>query len=136
MTTVEVADRIGAPLERVWGLVSDFTGFIDAQGLSYTAEGQGIGMTRTLKVGGASITERLEELDETTHTTSYSIVESPLPVAGYRAWIALSDAGDGATTLRWWGTFQAEGDEQKAAGMIRGVYEAGVAGLKKALGVR
>ncbi|HET6965694.1 MAG TPA: SRPBCC family protein [Acidimicrobiales bacterium] len=135
MTTVEVEDSIAAPLEKVWALVSDFTGFVEAQGMTCKSQGEGIGMTRTIELGGASITERLEELDDGTHTTSYSIVESPLPVTGYQAWIAASEASDGTTQIRWWSTFEpAGGDEAAVSDMISGIYSSGIAGIKKALG--
>lgn len=135
MTTVEVEDRIDAPLEKVWALVSDFTGLVEAQGVTCTATGEGIGMTRTLSLGGATIVERLEELDEATHTTSYSILEAPLPLTGYQAWIELSHAEEGKTGIRWWGHFEPQGDEQPVAEMIKGIYTSGIAGIKKALGV-
>lgn len=134
MTTVEVEDRIAAPLEKVWTLVSDFTGFVEAQGLPCIAEGEGVGMTRTLSLGGATIIERLEELDPGTHTTSYSIVESPLPLTAYQAWIRLTDTGDGDTHIRWWGTFEPTGgDEASVSEMISGIYTGGIAGIKKVL---
>lgn len=135
MTIVEVEDRIAAPLEKVWAMVSDFTGFVESQGLPCTSDGEGIGMTRSIVVGGVTIVERLEELDEATHTTSYSIVEAPLPVSGYQAWIELSHAGEDLTGIRWWGSFEPQGDEARAVEMIRGVYTGGIAGIKKTLGV-
>ncbi len=134
MTIVEVEDQIAAPLEKVWDLVSDFTGFVESQGLPCTPDGEGIGMTRTLVLGGATIVERLEELDEATHTTSYSIVEAPLPVTGYQAWIELSHAGEDLTGIRWWGSFEPQGDEAPVVEMIRGIYTGGIAGIKKTLG--
>jgi ligand-binding SRPBCC domain-containing protein len=130
---VEVNDRIPAPLERVWALVSDFTGMVEALGIPYTAQGEGIGMTRTLTMSGTSVTERLEELDEATHTTSYSILESPFPLSGYQAWIALEDAGEGTTAIRWWSEFEPVGDEQAAADLVRGIYAGGIAGITKVL---
>lgn len=136
MTTVEVEDRVAAPLEKVWALVSDFTGFVEAQGVPCTSEGEGVGMTRTMEMRGATVVERLEELDEATHTTSYSIVSAPLPLRGYQAWIALSEADDGSTAVRWWGSFEPEGtDERATSNLVGGIYRAGIAGLKKALGV-
>lgn len=132
MTTVEVEDRIAAPLEKVWALVSDFTGFVASQGLTFTSEGEGIGMTRTIELFGSTITERWEELDEDNHTTSYSIVQSPLPLGGYQAWIALTDEGPGATGIRWWSKFEPVGaDEESTVEMVRGVYTAGIEGIKK-----
>jgi hypothetical protein len=136
VTSVEVEDRIVAPLADVWGLVGDFTGFLEKQGLPCTSEGSGIGMTRTLSLAGNSITERLEELDEDSHRTSYSIVRSSLPLRDYKAWIELTADGDDATRIRWWGRFEPNGtDEQSARNLVSGVYRSGIAGIRRALGV-
>ncbi|MDA8046949.1 MAG: SRPBCC family protein [Actinomycetota bacterium] len=133
MATADVKDRIDAPIEEVWAVVSDFIGMIAKMGTPVTAEGEGIGMTRTLEVQGARIVERLEELDPANHTTSYSIVEAPLPLTGYQAWIALSDGGDGTTGIRWWSTFEPVGSEEDAVKLCCSIYEGGIAGLKKIL---
>lgn len=134
MTEVSVEDVIDAPLERAWALVSDFAGFLDAMGMPCSTQGEGIGMTRTFAAFGPPMTERLEELDESTHTTSYSIVESTLPLKNYQAWIQLTANGDNATGIRWWGRFEpADGDEAAGTALVRGVYEGGIAGVKKAL---
>lgn len=133
MSTVEVTDTIASPLDKVWAFVSDFTGFLEAQGVPCTSEGEGIGMTRTITAFGPPLTERLEELDESTHRTSYSIVESSLPIKDYQAWIELTDAGRDTTSIRWWSRFEPTEDEESAQAMVRGIYEAGVAGIKKTL---
>jgi hypothetical protein len=134
MSKVEVNDTIPSPLSTVWALVSDFTGFLEVQGVPCTSEGAGIGMTRTITVFGPPLTERLEELDENTHTTSYSIVESALPLTDYQAWIQLTAAGEDSTSIRWWGQFEPTGDDEaRVTAMIQGIYEGGIAGLKKAL---
>ncbi len=132
MALAEVKDLIQAPIEDVWGIVSDFVGMIEKMGTPVTAEGEGIGMTRTLSMQGISIVERLEELDDSTHTMSYSIVEAPLPVTGYQSWITL-DTADGATAIRWWATFEPVGSEDDAVALVRSIYEGGIAGLKKLL---
>ena len=133
MATVQVEDEIAAPLEDVWALVSDFTGMIEKMGTPVTAEGEGIGMTRTIEVGGTRLTERLEELDPATHTTSYSIVAGNLPFRGYQAWIALTAAGPGRTTIRWWSTFDPVGSEEEATVLCRSIYQGGIAGLSRIL---
>lgn len=48
-------------------------------------EGSGLGTVRTLALreGGPPIVEKLESLDEQSRTLSYSIIESPLPLADY-----------------------------------------------------
>jgi hypothetical protein len=134
MSKVEVTGTVPFPLDQVWDLVSDFTGFIERQGIPLTSSGQGIGMTRTLDVFGASITERFESLDEANHVTSYSIVESPLPIRDYQAWIALTAAGDHSTDIAWWSEFEpTNGDEDGVAALVRGIYEGGIAAIEKVL---
>lgn len=134
MSKAEVTGTISAPLERVWAVVGSFTGLMDASGTPYTTEGEGIGMTRTLDVMGSTITERFEELDEANHLTSYSIVESPLPVANYRAWIELTAAGDDETGIRWWSQFEPVGtDETQIVALIEGIYQGGIKSIQKAV---
>ena len=133
MSKAEVTGTISAPLDRVWAIVGSFTGLMDASGTPYTTEGEGIGMTRTLDVMGSSITERFEELDEANHTTSYSIVESPLPVENYQAWIELTAAGDTETSIRWWSQFEPAGaDEDQMITLLQGIYEGGIKSIQKA----
>lgn len=82
--------RASAP--QVWELVGDFGAI--AKWLSAVAEsraeGEGIGMRRLLAfVGGATQTERLDEMNDAERYYRYSIVEGPLPVTEYSAalWI-------------------------------------------------
>ena len=134
MSKVEVQDEIEAPVADVWKLVSDFTGFLTAQGIPCTGEGEGIGMVRTIAMRGMTIKERLEELDDATYTTSYSLLEHNFPFTDYRAWVRLEDAGEGRTSIRWWGTFEPVGaTETEVSEMISGIYTAGVAGIKKVM---
>lgn len=135
MARVEIEDEIAAPLPEVWALVSDFAGFVERQGIPCTTEGSGLGMTRSISMAGTSITERLEELDEASHTTSYSIVESTLPLRDYQGWIHLVDAGD-HTRIRWWSVFEPDGtDEDSARELVAGAYREGIAGIRRGLGL-
>lgn len=93
-------------------------------------------MTRTIDMSGASITERLEELDEATHTRSHSIVTSPLPVIGYQAWISLSDAGESATATAGGAASSLTGTRKSVAKMVprvctgRNRHQEGAGGVK------
>ena len=134
MSKAEVTGTISAPLARVWAIAGSFTGLMDASGTPYTTEGEGIGMTRTLDVMGSTITERLEELDEASHTTSYSIVASPLPVENYQAWIELTEADSGTTSIRWWSEFEPKGaDEDQIVALLVSIYEGGIKSIQKAV---
>ena len=79
--------------------------------------------TLTLADGG-TIEERLTEDGDNTY--SYEIVSGPLPVANYRATFSVSEA-DGGTRIDWWAHFSAAGvSNAAAAGIIAGIFEAGL----------
>ncbi|MGF1597661.1 MAG: SRPBCC family protein [Acidimicrobiales bacterium] len=134
---VTVADTIDAPIAEVWKVAADFGG-IDRimPGIeSCETEGEGIGMLRTIPMGGGAVVERLEELDESAHRMAYSIVSSPLPFKDYYAAITLTDQGE-ATAIAWTGTFEPDGaPAEKVEKLARSIYEGGIAGFKGALGV-
>lgn len=111
-------------------MVSDFVGFITAQGVPTSSEGSGIGMTRTLTFGKSEFVERLESLDEATHTTSYSLVEGPLPAKDYVGTIRLEPAGDKATRIVWSGTYEPLGETDPGPNM-EAVYRSGISFLQK-----
>ena len=138
MASVKVDDRIEASADAVWELVGDFGGVQRfAAGIeSCTVEGEGVGAVRTLKMpGGISLQERLETLDPAARTLQYSILPgAPLPLGDYLATIRLSEDGD-ACAICWSSTFEPKGaPEEQAAALVQGIYTAGIAGLKKALG--
>ena len=102
------------------------------------ADGEGKGSMRTLSlVGGGTITERLEEVSPSERVYRYSIVDSPLPVAGYRAEIRVNDNSDGTSTVEWSSDFEARGaPEADAIKAIQGVYQAGLDNLAKLYGMK
>jgi Polyketide cyclase / dehydrase and lipid transport len=132
MANVKVEDRIAAPIDDVWKVVSDFVHVLRIGGMNVEGDGEGIGMTRTITMGDNTFVERLEAQDDATHTTSYSIVSGPLPVSDYYSTIQLEPAGDSATAISWNGRFEPAGiPEDQAVALIRGVYENGVKSLQK-----
>ena len=123
---------IPAGIEQVWKAVSDFVGVIAMMGVPVESEGDGIGMTRTVAMGGSAITERLEAIDPEAHTTSYSIVSGPIPVKGYLSTISLDPRGDAATHITWSGRFEPDGiSEDEAVKMIERIYAGGVNAIQK-----
>jgi carbon monoxide dehydrogenase subunit G len=104
---MDIAARgtIAQPIDKVWAILSDFAG-IQAWHpglLSCETEGSGIGSLRrvTLK-DGRGATERLDELDETSHTLVYSVTESVRPATiGLSARITLTETSDTSTAVEW-----------------------------------
>ncbi len=138
MAEAKVVKDIQAPAGQVWAQLADFGG-IKAGGPieSVSVEGEGVGMIRTIVMGGANVVERLEEHDAERLTFTYAIIneDCPLPFDNYSATVNLTDNGDGSTTVDWTGTFDARGDEAQAINTATGIYAGAIKGAKIALGV-
>ncbi len=139
MTKVSMSADLGVPAEQVWEMIRGFNALPDWHpGIEKSEiEGEGRGSVRTLHLlGGGTITERLEAIDDTGKAYTYSIVSSPLPVANYTATIRLVDKADGSgCRVEWESDFQAAGaPEGDAVAAIQGVYQAGLDNLKKMFG--
>ena len=86
-------------------------------------------------MGGGTILEKLEKSDEDGQSYSYSILESPLPVANYSATIKVSESEGGGCTIEWSSEFEPKGaPENDAAKVIEGIYQAGFDNLRKMFG--
>jgi hypothetical protein len=134
MAEVREEGELGASVDEVWKVVGDFVGLIEGMGLPVEVEGEGIGQTRKISMGPAPIVERLEERDEAAKKIVYSIVEGPLPVAGYVSTMQLSEAGEGRSKLTWSSTFEPVGDEAAAKQIVSGIYTGGIQGLQGRFG--
>jgi len=132
--TVSVTRKVTlkAPLTTVWGLVGDF----HRADLWHPAIDKSIRETagaeefRLLKIkGGGEILEHL--VGKTTHSYTYAIVRSPLPVAHYEAKIEANGVG-GGTEITWESSFTPTGDN--AEQVVAGIYEAGLNALAAKFG--
>jgi len=137
MTVVKVVEGIQAPADKVWVAISDF-GDIQVGGpvTSVDVEGNGVGMVRTIGMGGGRIIERLDRHDPDDRTFSYSIIndDCPLPVSGYSSTAIVTDNGDGTATVDWTGTFEPKGGEAEASAIVEGIYRGMIARARKAVG--
>jgi len=134
MAEVKVEGELGASVDEVWKVVGDFVGMVQGMGVPVEAEGEGVGMTRTIAMGPEPIVERLEELDEDAKKVVYSIQQGPLPVKDYVSTMQLSEAGDGRSKLTWSSTFEPVGDEAMATQIVTGIYDGGIKGLQGRFG--
>ena len=83
----------------------------------------------TTKDGGVLV-ERLLSHDNKRRRYSYSIIESPLPVANYHSTLSVAD-DHGKAKVVWQGNFEPKGaSEEEATKVIAGIYEAGLDGIK------
>ena len=133
MSAVQEQCEFETGIDDVWKVVGDFGGLLEALGVPFELEGQGIGQTRKISMGAEPTVERLEERDDEARRLVYSIVAGALPLRDYRSTMQLRPAGDGRTQLTWSSTFEAAPgtSEEDACTLVRGIYQGGMAGLQK-----
>lgn len=139
MTKVSMTTQLPVSADDVWELLGHFNALPEWHPAVQKSEvkGEGKGSIRTLSlVGGGTIEEKLEQLDDSGRTYSYSILSSPLPVANYSATIHIEESEDGkGCSVRWESSFEPAGaSEQDAMQVIQGIYQAGFESLQKMFG--
>ncbi len=139
MSEAKVVKKVNAPIEAVWAEIGNFSGLEAGGGIdSVTYEGEGVGMTRTIVMGGRPVVERLDVHDSDAKMFSYAIIndDGPLPFSNYSATVHITDNNDGTSTVDWTGTFEPRGvDEEQAINMATGIYAGAIKRAKIALGV-
>ena len=140
---------IAAPVDKVWDAVKNFDsldkwhpGFSRDEIIKGNNNQPGAERKLTVK-DGPSFTEELLAFDEAKHTYRYKIIESPLPLRDYVSHITVAPGANGGSHVTWTGTFKRKStadsppageDDAAATKLITGVYEGGLANLKKMLG--
>jgi hypothetical protein len=139
MSEAKVVKTVKASTDAVWAQLGDFSGIEAGGGIdSVSYEGEGVGMTRTITMGGRPVVERLEAHDSEERTFTYAIIndDSPLPFSNYSATVRIFDNEDGTCTVDWAGTFEPRGmDEDQAINMATGIYAGAIKRARIALGV-
>lgn len=132
---VKQSVRLPAPVTEVWKRIGGFNALPDWHPMVQKSELAKSGQERKLTLpGGATIVEKLESKDDKSYRYSYSITDSPLPVADYHSTIEVHQEGD-QSVVEWMGRFEPKGttaeDAQKA---IQDIYQAGMDSLTKMFG--
>jgi uncharacterized protein YndB with AHSA1/START domain len=136
MASTTATIDIPVPAARVWQLIGGFDSLPDW--LPYIPESvlsEG-GRVRSLtNEEGGVIVERLEAFDNRERTYSYSILQAPFPVTGYRSTLAVHEVSGGQSRVEWSGTFTPDGaSEEEVVALFHGIYREGLAALAKTLG--
>ncbi|MCB1683060.1 MAG: SRPBCC family protein [Pseudomonadales bacterium] len=130
MAQARVVEVINAPVDRVWQHLGNFAGIRPGPGIDaveYT--GEGVGMTRNMRLSTGTVIEQLTHHDPAKKTFSYAIIneDSPLPFKNYSATVQLLANDDDSTTVEWTGTFEPEGiEEAKAIRFATGIYTSAI----------
>jgi len=136
MTKVSMSTKLNVSADEAWKLIGGFNALPDWHPAVEKSELAEEGQQRRLDIaGGSVIVERLEKIDDGSRTYSYSIEESPLPVANYKSTLKVSGEGD-ACSVEWSSEFDPSGDasEGDAMAAVRGIYQAGFDNLQKMFG--
>jgi len=137
MASVDMTVTLNAPAQKVWDLIGGFDAL--PRWLPPVAKSEerkeGGAMHRHLSLqGGGIVVEQEERRDDRARRYSYTILSSPLPVAGYRAELSVAEEGPQHCRVHWSSTFEPKGTEADAVAAIRGVYQAGFDSLKEKFG--
>jgi len=136
MTQVNMQTRLGVPADKVWELIGGFNALPDWHPAVEKSELEEEGQVRVLQLaGGGTITEKLEKIDDNEKVYSYTITDSPLPVANYSSTIRVKTDEDGNAIVEWSSEFEPkDAPESDAIEAIQGIYQAGFDNLKKIFG--
>lgn len=137
MAKISMSTKVGVPAANVWELIGGFDALPRWHpGIAKCSlKKDGNTTVRTLHlVGGGVVRERLEKADDSGRTYTYTILESPLPVANYTATIHVEGEGEDCT-VEWSSEFNPSGaPENDAVKMIENIYKAGFDNLQKIFG--
>jgi Polyketide cyclase / dehydrase and lipid transport len=145
MARAHASSVINAPIDQVWARIRDFNALpkwhpgISSSEIEGGKPADQVGCVRAMTLaGGGSIREQLLELSDLGHHFTYSILESPLAVANYRATLRLRRISDGDRTFaEWSATFDPDPPEKQAETeqfVSNQVFQGGFDALKKHFG--
>lgn len=119
-------------VDAVWQKIGDFCGIGQWHPAIAKCELSSDKKDRTLTLkGGGTIVEHLVRWSDKTHSYTYKIVSSPLPVEDYESTLRVSAAKSGSgSVISWRGHYKAKGaSDAEAKKTIDGIYDAGLGAL-------
>jgi len=129
MVSVRVTQQFPLSADAMWLMIGQFGDTGRWSGRPPEAcvhAGEGIGSLRTLTIAdGRVIVDRL--IAEGPLSYTYEIVSSPLPVASYRATMAVAPLGPDSCEFTWSGEVEPAGiPNEQAVALFEGVYRQGI----------
>ncbi|MFB8757700.1 SRPBCC family protein [Streptomyces nigra] len=135
-TSTTATIDLPVPGDTVWQLIGGFDALPDWLPYIPVSDLREGGRVRVLtNEEGGVIVERLERFDDDARSYTYSIVDAPFPVTGYRSTLTVHDGHGTGSRVEWSGTFTPAGvSEEEAVALFQGIYRDGLAALKQTLG--
>ncbi|SAK67454.1 polyketide cyclase/dehydrase and lipid transport [Caballeronia calidae] len=127
--------RIPVSPDVVWQLIGGFNALPDWLPYIPSSElSEGGRVRRLANPGGDVIVERLEAFDNRARSYTYSILEAPFPVTGYRSTLHVREIeAGGASQVDWSGEFTPDGvSDEEASRLFEGIYSDGLQALAAA----
>ncbi len=136
MEQVSETREIAVGADRVWAMAGDFAGLaLWVSGVDrFACTGDGIGAVRTFLLAGQAMEERQMARDDANRSYSYALCRGPVPVAGYRATIAVTPLGPGRSQVTWSASYRPVGiAPERCERLLRSSYRANLERLKDRL---
>ncbi|MBK0055064.1 SRPBCC family protein [Stenotrophomonas sp. S39] len=134
MATASASLTVPASADRVWNLIGGFDSLPDWLPYIPTSTLSEGGRVRHLaNPDGDAIVERLEAFDQAGRSYTYSILQAPFPVTGYRSTLRVVELDHGAR-IDWSGAFTPVGvSDEAASALFEGIYRDGLRALQATL---
>lgn len=134
MATASVSVTVPTSADQVWNLIGGFDSLPDW--LPYIPQStlsEGGRVRHLANPDGDAIVERLEAFDQAARSYTYSILQAPFPVAGYRSTLCVVEQG-GGSRIDWSGEFTPVGvSDEEASALFEGIYRDGLKALATTL---
>ena len=132
MAQANASIRIPVSPDEVWQLIGGFNSLPDWLPYIPSSELSEGGRVRRLATpNGDVIVERLEAFDNRARSYTYSILEAPFPVTGYRSTLQVRESEEAdASLVDWSGEFTPTGvSDDEASRLFEGIYRDGLRAL-------
>ncbi|MEI5995761.1 SRPBCC family protein [Paraburkholderia bengalensis] len=137
MAQANASIRIPVSPDEVWQLIGGFDSLPDWLPYIPSSELSEGGRVRRLATPtGDVIVERLEAFDNRARSYTYSILEAPFSVTGYRSTLQVRESDEaGASLVHWSGEFTPNGvSDEEASRLFEGIYRDGLRALAASFG--
>ena len=141
MIKIHKSSVLDASVNRVWETIRDFNALpswhpaVKDSRIEDELPNDQVGCIRNFNLhDGGTIREQLLAHSDIQHYTTYSILDSPMPVENYVATIRLTEITDGDRSfIEWSAEFDTDAESDMRELVGDGVFQGGFDALKKAL---